>query len=202
MFANSNNAIKFLPSLIRRAKKCNTETYQTFIKISLPLGAKHLSSCFAPGRAAQRENASIFACASNKFAQADILSQNAPRKETHKQKQQHHPGMSHDEFYQGETLRAQLNGQILSKSHFCMLQATNFQALTCSEIARAGELLLELKALRVICNNHFQVAKHFPGAESPGRATQKENPSIFACASKSFGSSRHPLGKCSAQGNA
>ena len=57
-------------------------------------------------------------------------------------------------------MRAQLNGQILSKSHFCMLQAMDFQALTCSEIARAGELLLELKALRVICNNHFQVAKH------------------------------------------
>ena len=58
--------------------------------------------------------------------------------------------MSHDEFYQGETMQAQLNGQIFSKSHFCMLQATNFQALTCSKIARAGELLLELKALRVM----------------------------------------------------
>ena len=65
----------------------------------------------------------------------------------------------------------QTNRGILRKSTEKGAQASNLQAANCKRIASAGELLLELKALRVI--SKFE-AKHLSRCWAPGRAAQIE----------------------------
>ena len=67
-------------------------------------------------------------------------------------------------LYTGVAVRNQMNLPVIRNSCLKRTQASNLQAANCKRIAPAGELLLELKALRLFNNS---ARSTLPGAEPP-----------------------------------
>ena len=93
-----------------------------------------------------------FSCINFKnLVHTKILQQRKSRPEMHSQKRDLNHSVALLMLYPAWPVRFQTNGWILRNLHANMLQAINFQAPIFNKIASAGELLLELKALRVTC---------------------------------------------------